>query len=230
MGVESILVLLLVLTPGLLADGLYRFLLWRPDPHEQTRLTRAILFSAAGLLLLLFVADLVPGTIQKPEYLVSTWWNTAWRGDLSSATDVAIPWLQHTFLACLLSLVAAAIIRWRWIADVLRSITGQSFHRNAWDEFAAANHKKWIFVRLTDGRHYYGELGVVSGDRKKDLVLWHPYPYREKDQTYEVTGARALFIPGEQVASILLAEERAGLAAIQDKLGVYSLITGERVT
>lgn len=52
MQIEGILVLLLLLAPGLIADAIYRFLLWRLNPLESVRFTRALLLSAAGILLL----------------------------------------------------------------------------------------------------------------------------------------------------------------------------------
>lgn len=78
MGVEAILVLLLVITPGLIADWAYRFLLWRPDPDETGRSTRGLIMSALGLLVLLFAADVSRGYVPAPPYLVSEWWSTQW--------------------------------------------------------------------------------------------------------------------------------------------------------
>jgi hypothetical protein len=60
MAIEALLVLLLLVSPGLIADGLYRFLLWRHDPGESARLVRSLLFSSVSLLVLLGLADLPP--------------------------------------------------------------------------------------------------------------------------------------------------------------------------
>jgi len=37
MGLEALIVLLFFLMPGILADEVFRFLLWRRDPTKDTR-------------------------------------------------------------------------------------------------------------------------------------------------------------------------------------------------
>jgi hypothetical protein len=117
----------------------------------------------------------------------------------------------------------------KWVGSLVRRIAGQSLHRTAWDEFAAANHEAWVFVKLKDGRHYYAQLGIVSGDRSSSIVLWHPHPYDEQADTYEITGARALYVPGDSIASILVATPPDELKQLEPKLGVRRLTTGEKV-
>jgi len=45
MALEAVLVLVFVLLPGVVADGVYRFLTWRPEPSDQGVLVRATAIS-----------------------------------------------------------------------------------------------------------------------------------------------------------------------------------------
>ena len=229
MGIEAVLVLLLLVTPGLVADGAYRFVLWRPAPDDSIRFTRALVLSVAGLLLYLLLVQAGIPLLPPPRYLSREWWATSWSGDLQSAVDVAVPWALHSVSSLVVAGLAVLLMKRKWVASLVRFIAGQSLHRSAWQEFAAANHEKWVFVRLKDGRHYYAQLGVVSGDHSGSIVLWHPYPYDEESATYEVTGTHALYLPSDSVASVLVAAAPEELKKLEPRLGVYRLTTGEKV-
>jgi hypothetical protein len=228
MAVEAVLVLLLLITPGIIGDALYRFFLRRPDPEQSIQITRALLLSAMGLVLALFLADVWSEVIPAPMYLAADWWATSWTTDFQSVAAVAYPWLVHSGATVVVAGAGILLMRRKFVGTFIQHVTGQSLHRNAWDEFAQANHRKWVFLKLVDGRHYYGELGIVSADRSRDLVLWHPYPYDEKRNVYERSGAFGLFVPGEQVASILVAQPPDTVAKMRPSFGVYSL-TGEKI-
>lgn len=223
MGIEALVVLLLIVSPGFLADSLYRFLLWRPDPSEQIRISRGIALSGAGLVLALLAASIAPSVFPEFPYLVTSWWKNRWQGDYRSVGTLIVPFLSHVGFCIAVSGIGVALMKRDFVAKGIRRLTGQSLHRNAWDEFAAANFKQWVFVCLTDGREYFGELGVVSGDHTKDLVLWHPHPYRSLDQTYEIQGVRALFVPASQIASVKVPATGPELDVLQQYIGRYTL-------
>lgn len=229
MGLEAVLLFFLVLSPGLIADATYRFLLWRPDPEEHLRLTRALLLSVVGLLLYLFVVEKLDVGIAKPLYLLPSWWNTSWQVDLSSAGQILLPWTVHTAACIVIAAVATWIVKRKVVDDLLRKVTGQSTHKRAWDEFAAANHERWVIVKLVDGRDYYGRLGVVSGDDDGGFVLWNPYPFDPEAKTYEKTGAVGMFVPEDQVASVIVPMTGEDLRSRRDTFGTYKLTTGERI-
>lgn len=229
MGFEAVLLFFLVLSPGLIADAIYRFVLWRPDPEEHLRLTRALLLSVVGLLLYLFVAEKLGVGLAKPLYLLPQWWETSWQVDLSSAGQILGPWTLHAVACVLVAALAALVMKWEKVDDLLRKATGQSTHKRAWDEFAAANHEQWVIVKLVDGRNYYGRLGVVSGDDDGDFVLWNPWPYDPEAETYERTGVEGMFVPADQVASVLVPMTGEDLEARRHTFGIYNLTTGERI-
>lgn len=137
--------------------------------------------------------------------------------------------MGHLASSTLITVTGVALMKCGWIDGLVRKIAGQSRHQSVWQEFAAANHKCWVFVKLVDGRHYYGELGVVSGKQSEGLLLWHPYPFDELNDIYEVTGARALFVPAEQLASVLIPERPDEVERLRPLFGTYNLSTRERV-
>lgn len=229
MGLEAVLVFFLVLTPGVIADAVYRFVLWRPDPEEHLRLTRALLFSVVGLVLYLLVVETLNISGAKPLYLLPGWWSESWQVDSSSVSQIAIPWALHAGASLVVAFGVAKIMGWNKVDDLLREVMGQSMHKTAWDEFAAANHDDWIIVKLADERQYVGRLGVVSGDEDRDFVLWNPYPYDPEANTFEVTGTAGMFVPGDQVASVIVPMDADELEAHRVSFGVYNLKTGERV-
>jgi hypothetical protein len=65
---EGFLALLLLIAPGLIADALYRFLLWRSDPDEHIRITRATLSSGVSLYVLLLLRGILPAHVPYPSH------------------------------------------------------------------------------------------------------------------------------------------------------------------
>ena len=72
-------------------------------------------------------------------------------------------------------------------------------------------------------------LGIASGDRKKDVVLYRPMPYDPARGTYEFAGNKAILIREDQMESVLITLTDQELTAVQDRLGLYRLSTGERL-
>lgn len=167
--------------------------------------------------------------LAKPLYLLPSWWDASWQLDLSSAGQILLPWTIHTAACVSVAALATWIMKRKVVDDLLRKVTGQSTHKRAWDEFAAANHKQWVIVKLVDGRNYYGKLGVVSGDDDGGFVLWNPWPYDPEAETYERTGAEGMFVPADQVASVIVPITGEDLEARRHTFGIYKLTTGERI-
>ena len=71
-------------------------------------------------------------------------------------------------------------------------------------------------------------LRIASGDRKKDVVLYRPMPFNPDSGNYQCTGNKAMFVREDQIHNVLVPLDGTELAAVQDRLGVYHLSTGER--
>jgi hypothetical protein len=149
--------------------------------------------------------------------------------DANAANEIAIPWLLHTLIAVSGSLILVTLMRSHRVGATIQKLTRQSFHTGAWHEFSHRYFNRWVFVRLVDGRHYYGQLGIVSGDGNQDVVLWYPFPYSEDDETYERTGAEAAYFPAHHIASVMVAQVPKKMQTERMKFGVYNLVTGERI-
>lgn len=227
MAFEAAVVLALLLVPGLLADGFYRFALWRADPEEHVRLTRAILFSAVGLAVLATLS-LIGVRISLPSYIAPDWWEAFSEGQRPGGA-VLSQWVGHT----LASLLAAAVAVWlasrRFVAKAIMKLTSQSLFHNAWHEFAARYFRRWVFVRLADGREFYGRLGIVSGDETRDLVLWNPCLVDRRAGTYEIAGLESIYVPPGQLVTVTAARDQAEVRKQSALLGTYRLETGEKL-
>ncbi len=229
MGIESLLVLLLVLSPGVIADSFYRLILWRRvAPEEHLRLTRVTLFSAAGLLLAFSLAELIDPLSSLYSYLTSAWWDS-WEGGLHALATIAGGWLLHTAGASAAAATWAYLIGRRSVGEGVRKLLGQSMHHSAWAEFADTYVGDWVSIKLADGRHLYAQLGIISGDGSKDLLVWNPYPFDPDKNTFEVTGARGMFIPASQLVSVTVPEPKEALTEKRKRFGIYKLATGERI-
>ncbi|MBI2073416.1 MAG: hypothetical protein HYT81_10380 [Gemmatimonadetes bacterium] len=229
MALEAVLVLVFVLLPGVVADAAYRFLTWRPEPTDQGVLVRATAISFAALFGLIILETTFPYLFSVPVYLRPDWWRRA-----AELPDLPWPvvlksWLQHAVVAVSGAVALGMLVRWRPLTGVLRRVLGRSLYSSAWDEFAVQHIGRWVLVTLTDGRVFYGALAIASGDRRKDVVLYRPMPFNPDTGSYQFTGNKAIFVREDQVQSVLVPLDSSELAAVQDRLGVYRLSTGERV-
>ena len=114
-----------------------------------------------------------------------------------------------------------------WVEKMIRKITGQSLHQNAWHEFSEKYLGDWVLVTLTDGRQFYGRLGIVSGDGSRDVVLWHPFPSDSEDEVYEITETGSALCPADRIAAIMVSESLG--SAGKGLLGRDEISTGELV-
>lgn len=121
------------------------------------------------------------------------------------------------------------LVRSRRLAGLLQRGLGRSLYSSAWDEFAVQNIGCWVLVTLSGGRIFYGMLGIASGDRKQDIVLYRPMPYDAERGTYQFTGNKVIFVREGEVESVLVPLNERELAAVRDRLGDYRLSTGERI-
>lgn len=227
-GIEAVLVLLLVVSPGLIADWIYRFILWRSDPEESERLTRAVLLSVLSLGVLLGVSTHFSLSVFYPQYLTPSWWSEMGIPE-NMLLQAFFPWLSHVVLSIALAIVGVFLSTSRPVNWFLNKFLGKSAYEDSWQEFAIEHHGQWVFVKLTDGRHYYGELGIISGNRNLNIVLWNAYPYDENAGTYEITGCKCAFFPESQIASILVSKSPDEIKEISPYFGIYSLETGEKI-
>lgn len=78
---------------------------------------------------------------------------------------------------------------------------------------------RWVLVTLSGGRIFYGMLGIASGDRKKDIVLYRPMPYDAERGTYQLTGNKAILVREGEVESVLVLLNECELDAVRDRLG-----------
>lgn len=229
MALEAVLVLVFVLLPGVVADGVYRFLTWRPDPSDQGALVRATAISFSALFGLLVLQTLLPGVFSVPAYLRPDWWRGATELQQLPWSEVLASWLQHAFIAIAGAVGVAMVVRWRRLTALLQRLLGRSLYSSAWDEFAVQHIGRWVLVTVSGGRVLYGMLGIASGDRKKDIVLHRPMPYDPETRTYQFTGNRTIFIREDQVENVVVPLDAAELAKVRDRLGLYHLSTGQKV-
>lgn len=230
MGLEALLVLLLFLAPGLLADAVYRFLLWRSDPEETIRLTRGVLFSAMGVVTI-FLLRAIGLNATVPAYLLPAWWH-----HLPDATDAIFAqvfesWSTHVLASLLFALVSVLVVSRPWLTTIVRWVTKQSLYDSAWHEFAQGHFEHTVKVRLVDGRELVGRLGVVSAHGNRDVVLWNPYPYQvdSAGEFVTVTGTKGAFIPESQIAEVSVSYPPEELEAKRQLFGKYDVRTGEKV-
>ena len=172
---------------------------------------------------------LFPGTFRVPVYLQPQWWTQPAGLPALPWSEVARGWLQHAGVALVGALGVGLLVRLRSLTGILQRLLGRSLYSSAWDEFAVQHIGRWVVVTLSGGRAFYGMLGIASGDRKKDVVLYRPMPYDAARGTYEFAGNKAIFIREDQVESVLIPLTDQELTAVQDRLGVYRLSTGERL-
>ena len=229
MALEAVLVLVFVLLPGMVADGVYRFLTWRPEPTDQGVLVRATAISFGALFGLLVFETALPSVFSVPIYLRPDWWRSAAAFPDLPWPAVVRSWLQHALVAVGGAVGLSMLVRWRPLTGVLQRVLGRSLYSSAWDEFAVQHIGRWVLVTLVDGRVFYGALGIASGDRKKDVVLYRPMPFNPDSGNYQFTGNKAIFVREDQIQNVLVPLDVTELAAVQDRLGVYHLSTGERV-
>jgi hypothetical protein len=229
MALEAVLVLVFLLLPGIVADAAYRFVTWRPDPSDQGTFVRATAISFAALFGLVALDSLIPTVFEIPVYLQPGWWRSEAGARELPWADLAPGWLQHAAVALVGSLGVGLLVKSRQLAGLLRRMLGRSLYSSAWDEFAVQNIGRWVLVTLSGGRVFYGVLGIASGDRKKDVVLYRPMPYDADKGTYQFTGNKVIFIREDEVESVLVPLNPRELAEVRGRLGVYHLSTGERI-
>jgi uncharacterized protein DUF6338 len=230
MGLEALIVLLFFLMPGLIADSIFRFALWRRDAGKDDRLIRGLYFSAAGLLLLL-AGDLLPFiTWDLPSYLFPAWWAVAGTADQSIVQTVLRSWGSHTLASIIVALGMIGVLSWNRTAALLRKFMKQSLYETAWQEFAERYFEKWVVVTTASGREFYGQLGTVSGRDDKDIVLLNPYPYEvlEAGEVISIGGTEAVFLPEDQIAQISVSYPGEEIETKRGLFGKYLLATSER--
>ena len=229
MALEAVLVLVFLLLPGVVADGVYRFLTWRPDPTDQGLLVRATAISFGSLFALLLLQRAFPTLFVVPPYLEPAWWRNDTFATGSVWGEALRGWLQHATVAFVGSVLAGFSIRSAKLTSIIQRFLGRSLYSSAWDEFAVASIGRWVLVTLSGGRVFYGVLGIASGDRSKDVVLHRPMPFDRRTGAYEFSGNKTIFIREDQVESVLVPLEERDLRLVRDRLGRYRLSTGERI-
>ena len=178
---------------------------------------------------LLVLETALPGVFAVPVYLRPDWWRGA-----AALPDLPWPsvlrsWLQHALVAVGGAVAVGVLVRWRRLTGVLQRALGRSLYSSPWDEFAVQHIGRWVLVTLVDGRVSYGALGIASGDRRKDVVLYRPMPFNPDTGNYQFTGNKAIFVREDQIQNLLVPLDATELADVQDRIGVYHLSTGERV-
>lgn len=229
MGIEAVVVLLLLLLPGILGDRLYRFLLWRREPSGESKIVRSVVFSALGILLIMVAQQFGFGSL--PVYINPAWWEEAARGSAVFVEGAIPSWLYHILASATAALATVAIVSCKWTATLVSWIAKQSLYENAWQEFAESYFERYVLLTTQQGITYYGQLGVVSGDDDRSVVLWNPAEYQAVDgkEMIEVTGTEAVYIPQDQIASIRVSYPSGTLYEKRDIFGKYDLKTGERI-
>jgi hypothetical protein len=228
-GLEALLILFFFVLPGLMADTVFRFLLWRPEPKEGATVARAILFSGAGLLTVWAIRLLVD--VSPPLYVFPSWWRAAAEGNEGPVGDIVRSWGVHTVAAIVVALLLTLLLSQAWAAKAIRKLTGQSLFDSAWQEFLEHCFGEYVLVRTTGGRSIYGQLGVVSGHGDRSIVIWNPADYERTKQgeVIEVTPTKALYLPESEIREVLVSYSKADIAAKGATFGRYYLATGEKL-
>lgn len=232
MGLEALIVLLFFLVPGLIADSLFRFLLWRRGTDKEDRILRGLYFSATGLLVLVAIGfiPLLDGDL--PEYLFPAWWAAAETADQSIVRTVLRSWGAHTVASILVALLLVWILSRPRTAELLQKFVKQSLYETAWQEFAERYFERWVVVTTSAGHQYYGILGTVSGRDDKDIILHNPAAYEADDagEIIQVAGTEAVFIPADQIAEIAVSYPSDEIESKRELFGRIYLASGERVS
>ena len=170
-----------------------------------------------------------PRAFAVPIYLRPDWWRGATALTDLPWSEVLTSWLQHALVAVGGAVGLGLLVKWPRLTGVIQRMLGRSLYSSAWDAFAVQHIGRWVLVTLVDGRVFYGALGIASGDRMKDVVLRRPMPFDPGTGNYQFAGNKAIFIREDQIQNVLVPLDATELAAVQDRLGVYHLSTGERV-
>lgn len=226
----SLVVLLLVIVPGFIADSAYRAVLGGRPLSDAERTLRSLILSVMGLAAYLLSGALagaiigmcpqchleLPPILRAPPYvtgLSQTPSNAAIGLDVQSVLGLTLHILWTLAVAALWGRIVSLATTRR----LFRRVAGRSLGVSGvwavfWNDFfpgPVARHGedvRTVSVELADGRLILGAFQSVTdiAEEGRDIILGNPYFYNAERSLFRAEGIRYMYIPEKEIRTVRL--------------------------
>jgi hypothetical protein len=206
--VNGLIIFLFALIPGVPGEVVYSEITgldWTED--RLRRLIRIIVISVTGLMVYIFVDDLITRCglgLADPKYVMP-----AYVTELESRALLSeMAWAYFGHVVASLTIGSAAGLVW---ARQLAGRLGSTPYPSAWDDLVndhAAEH--WITISLVGGASYAGMIETADtgvAPEYRDVLLAEPAQYDAQRDAYISLPYQHLFIPSSLIDSVAVVHD-----------------------